>query len=55
LASKFIVATADVRDSIYKEASMLAVQAGASSKHYIRVMEKLANGTEEYIEKEARR
>jgi len=55
LASKFFVATADARESIYQEASILAAQAGASSKHYIRIMEKLANGTEEYIEKESKR
>jgi len=55
LASKFFVAAGDARDSIYKEASSLAASAGLASKHYIRVMEKLVNGTEGYIEKEAKR
>jgi len=55
LANKFFVATGDLRDSIYEEASKLADQAGDAYKHYIRVMEKVVNGSEEYLEKESKR
>ena len=49
------MATAGARDSLYKEATALAASAGAASKHYLRVMEKLVNGTEGYVEKEVKR
>jgi protein disulfide-isomerase A6 len=49
------VAGADARHSLYKEAKVLAASVGATSKHYIRVMEKLVNGTEEYVERETKR
>jgi protein disulfide-isomerase A6 len=55
LASKFLVATSDLRDSIYKEALVVADAAGSASKHYIRVMEKIVNGSEEYLDKEVKR
>ncbi|TFK40373.1 thioredoxin-like protein [Crucibulum laeve] len=55
LAKKFFVASADARDSLYKEALSLASSAGAASKHYLRVMEKVVNGTEGYVQKEAKR
>lgn len=55
LANKFLDASGKARDSIYKEALTLAKAADATSKHYIRVMEKLVNGTENYIEKESKR
>jgi len=55
LANKFFVASGKARDSLYKEALALASKAGAASKHYVRVMEKLANGTEDYVEKESKR
>src|ERR1700676_3680474 len=55
LANKFFVASGKARDAIYKEALTLAKKAGVASKHYVRVMEKLANGTEDYIEKESKR
>ena len=55
LASKFFEATSDARHSIYKEASVLALKAGAASKQYLRVMEKVINGSENYLEKEAKR
>jgi len=38
-----------------KEASTLAASAGSASKHYLRVMEKVVNGSEEYIHKEVNR
>jgi len=55
LANKFFVATSDARDSIYREALALAATAGVTGKHYIKVMEKVVNGTEAYFEKEATR
>ncbi|KAJ7494745.1 protein disulfide isomerase [Mycena galericulata] len=55
LASKFFVAAGDARASLLKDAAALAASAGAVSHHYVRVMEKLANGTEGYLEKEAKR
>ncbi|KDQ59241.1 hypothetical protein JAAARDRAFT_33964 [Jaapia argillacea MUCL 33604] len=55
LASKFFVATGEARDAVYKEAKQLASDAGETSKHYIRYMEKVVGGTEAYLEKEANR
>jgi len=55
LASKFFSATGAARDAIYKEASALAVKIGPAAAHYLRVMEKVINGTEEYITKESKR
>ncbi|KAF9267752.1 protein disulfide isomerase [Marasmius fiardii PR-910] len=55
LASKFFVATADARDSLYKEALELATSIGGASKHYLRVMEKVVNTSEKYLEKESKR
>jgi protein disulfide-isomerase A6 len=55
LANKFFVASGKARDSVYNEALTLASEAGAASKHYLRVMEKLVNGTESYLEKESKR
>ncbi|KAF7336633.1 Disulfide isomerase [Mycena venus] len=55
LASKFFAAAADVRSTLLKDAVALAETAGLVSKHYVRVMEKLVNGTEGYLEKEAKR
>jgi len=55
LARQFFVATGDARDALYKQAIALGASAGAASKHYLRVMEKLVNGTEGYVEKEAKR
>jgi protein disulfide-isomerase A6 len=49
------VATSDARDAIVKEASLLADEVGDTSKHYLRVMEKVVSGTEAYLEKEAKR
>jgi protein disulfide-isomerase A6 len=55
LASKFFTATGAARDAIYKEASALAAQIGPAATHYVRVMEKVINGTEDYITKESKR
>lgn len=56
LASKFFSAIGSAaRDAIYKEASALAAQVGPVATHYLRVMEKVANGSEDYIAKETKR
>ena len=55
LAHRFFVAAADVRGSIFKEATDIAAKIGGASKHYLRVMEKVVNGSEAYIEKETKR
>jgi len=55
LASKFFVAASDARQTLLADAAKLAETAGAVSKHYLRVMEKIVNGTEGYLEKEAKR
>lgn len=55
LASQFFSATGAARDAIYKDASQLAENLGPAATHYVRVMEKVVNGSEEYVEKEAKR
>ncbi|PPQ75006.1 hypothetical protein CVT26_011548 [Gymnopilus dilepis] len=55
LAHKFFTAPATARDSLYQQALQLSSSAGPAAKHYIRVMEKVANGTVDYVEKEAKR
>ncbi|KAF4614116.1 hypothetical protein D9613_007821 [Agrocybe pediades] len=55
IAHKFFTATGNARDSIYQEALQLAASAGAASKPYLRVMEKVVNGSTGYVEKEAKR
>ncbi|KAI9439976.1 disulfide isomerase [Lactarius indigo] len=55
LASKFFVATGAARDAVYKEAVSLAAQVGPAANHYLRVMEKVVNGSEDYITKESKR
>ena len=55
MASRFVSATSAVRDTLYKDAELLAQAFGPQYKYYLRVMEKLANGTGDYIEKESKR
>jgi protein disulfide-isomerase A6 len=55
LARKFYIASSSARDSLYSEALGIVATAGSAAKHYIRVMEKLANGSAGYIEKESKR
>ncbi|KAI9062013.1 protein disulfide isomerase [Trametes sanguinea] len=55
LASKFYEETAATRQELLKEASELAATLGDAAKHYLRVMEKVVNGSEEYLEKESNR
>jgi len=55
LAQKFFSASSSARDSLYSEALEIVATAGSAAKHYVRVMEKLANGSAGYIEKESKR
>lgn len=55
LASKFFLATGAARDAIYKEAAVLAAEVGPAASHYVRVMEKVISGKEDYIVKESKR
>ena len=48
-------AEAAARQAIFEEASTLAKELGAGAKHYLRVMEKVVNGSEEYLQKESTR
>ena len=49
------MSTGEARDALFKEASLLSGSVGPSAKHYLRVMEKVVNGTEDYITKESKR
>ncbi|KZW00262.1 thioredoxin-domain-containing protein [Exidia glandulosa HHB12029] len=53
-AAKFVESVGDARNDIY-EAVAFATQSKIDAKHYIKVMEKVANSTEEYIVKETKR
>lgn len=55
LAQKFFTASPSVRNTLYSEALELVSTAGSAAKYYVRVMEKLINGSTEYIEKESKR
>jgi protein disulfide-isomerase A6 len=55
LAQKFFAATAATRKSIHKEAVALAKKTSADAKHYLKVMEKVVNGSVEYLDKERKR
>jgi len=55
LANRFFTARNEARDKIFKEAAALSASAGATAKHYLRVMEKVVNGSEVYVQKEATR
>jgi protein disulfide-isomerase A6 len=55
LASKFFSASGTARDTVYQEALALADTFGVAGKHYFRVMEKVVNGSEAYLEKETKR
>ncbi|KAH0833320.1 thioredoxin-like protein [Lanmaoa asiatica] len=55
VAQKFLAAAGDARNAIFKEAKALSESLGATSSHYLRVMEKIVNTSEAYIEKESQR
>lgn len=43
------------RAQIYEEAQTLGKTLGDSAAYYLRVMQKLVNGTDDYLEKETKR
>jgi len=55
LAINFFTATGAARDAIFQEASTLAAEIGPAATRYLRVMEKVVNGREDYIAKESKR
>ncbi|KAF9223397.1 disulfide isomerase [Gyrodon lividus] len=55
IAQKFLAAAGDAREAIYQEAKVLSDSLGATSNHYLRVMEKTVGSSEAYIEKESKR
>ncbi|KAI0338048.1 protein disulfide isomerase [Trametopsis cervina] len=55
MASRFLVAAADTRNTLYKDAQLFAQATGGKYKYYIKVMEKVLNGTEGYVDKETAR
>ncbi|OJA12426.1 hypothetical protein AZE42_03387 [Rhizopogon vesiculosus] len=55
LAQKFLAAAGDARDYIYKEALTVSGSLGETANQYIRIMEKIVNNSESYIEKESKR
>lgn len=55
LASRFVAATGSARDTLFQDAQLFAGAFGQKYKYYLRVMEKVINGTEDYVEKESKR
>jgi len=55
LAQKIITAEASARAAILAEAKEVAEATGAGAAYYLRVMQKLVDGSEEYIAKETKR
>jgi protein disulfide-isomerase A6 len=55
LASRFFSATADARSAVYEEALALAKTLGVGANPYIKVMEKVVNGSDGYLVKETKR
>lgn len=55
LASRFVTAVGGARNKLVEDATLLASAFGPQFKYYVRVMEKVLNGTEDYIEKESSR
>lgn len=55
LASKFFLAASDARSSVYQEAVSLAKTAGSAGQQYLKVMEKVVNGSGDYLQKESSR
>lgn len=52
---KFFEAAADSRQTILDEAQKLAKKAGSTSQQYLRIMKKVADDSEAYLEKETTR
>jgi protein disulfide-isomerase A6 len=54
-ARNLFTALPDVRATMYTEAKNAAEAVGTAGSYYLRVMQKLIDGPEDYIEKEVRR
>lgn len=55
IASRFVGAASDARGKLFEDAKLFARATGEKYKYYLKVMEKVANGTEGWVEKEANR
>ena len=55
LAIKFFTATGAARGLVYDEAKTVASEVGVAASHYLRVMDKVWKGGEDYLEKETKR
>jgi protein disulfide-isomerase A6 len=55
LAVQFFMAAQEARGKIYEEAAAVADGVGSHAQHYLKVMQKVVNGSEEYFEKEGNR
>jgi protein disulfide-isomerase A6 len=55
LAAQFFTALPTSRSSVLEEASAVGATLGDSASYYLKVMQKVVNGTEDYVEKEAKR
>jgi protein disulfide-isomerase A6 len=55
LAAQFVMAARDARDSIYTEALAIAESVGSHAQHYLKIMQKVTNTTDEYFAKESAR
>ncbi|KAI0090087.1 protein disulfide isomerase [Irpex rosettiformis] len=55
LASRFIVAASDGRSKLVEDAKLFARATGDKYQYYLKVMDKVVNGSEQWVEKEANR
>lgn len=55
LASKFISEAVDARNAVFEQATTIASSLGSTSQYYLKVMQKIIGGSEDYILKETAR
>ena len=55
LAAQFYMAARDTRQTIYDEAISIVESVGAQGQHYLKVMQKVTNTSDEYVAKESAR
>jgi protein disulfide-isomerase A6 len=55
LAQRFIAAASDARDKLYADAQLFSGAFGKKFQYYVRVMDKVKNGSLEYVDKESKR
>lgn len=55
LASQFFSEAVDARNAIFEKATALASDTGSAAQYYLKVMQKVLGGSEEYISKETAR